>query len=289
MARKARLSGSNLYHHIYAWGNDRQPVFKEKKHYEKYLKYLEFYGNRYDIDIIAYALMEWHIHLFVFDSSGKISNFMNRLHGQYAQFFNRLTNRVGHVFGERFNNKIVQVNNYGLWLSRYIHRQPVEAGIAKDPKDYSWTSYRAYIGLVPFGFLKPWVILDQFGKGKIALKHYENFVKGNDDDPIKWSKKTALVIGDEEFIKSQNVALLKEDNKAKEMDSEDLIRTISSELEIKPDILLNPHSWSQRRVRHKAFVILVDRYGLSATKVARMFNVSSMAVVKVLKNENQKV
>jgi REP element-mobilizing transposase RayT len=285
--RKARLSGSSLYHHIYAWGNDRQPVFKAKSHYEKYLKYLEFYGDRYNIDIIAYALMEWHIHLFVFDSSGKISSFMNRLHGQYAQFFNRSTNRVGHVFGERFNNKIVQVNNYGLWLSRYIHRQPVEAGILKDPKDCLWTSYRAYIGLVPFGFLKPWIILNQFGRGKTAFIHYEDFVMSKDGGPIKWAKKTTLVIGDEEFI--QSVALLKEDNESKGMDSKDLLKTVSSQLEVKPDVLLSPHGWSQRRVRHKAFMILVNMYGLSAARVARMFNVSSMAVVKVLKNENQKV
>lgn len=286
MAKKVRLSGSRLYHHIYAWGNDRHPVFKATAHYEKYLSFLKFYGTRYNIDIICYALMKWHVHLFLFDLSGRISQFMNSLHGQYAQHFNKLTNRVGHVFGKRFSNKIVQVNNYGIWLSRYIHRQPVEAGLVKDPKDYPWTSYRSYIGLVPFGFLKPWIILDQFSRGKTAFRRYEDFVMGEDDSPIKWAGSDSI-IGDEKFV--ENVGLLKEESEGKEIDSYDLLETVSGQLEVKSDILLCPRGWEQRRFRHKAFMILANEYGLSASQVARMFNISSMAVVKALKKENSKV
>ena len=286
MPRRARLSGSRLYHHIYAWGNDRHPVFKSRAHYEKYLSFLEFYGIHYNIDIICYALMKWHVHLFLFDLDGKISQFMNRLHGQYAQYFNKLTNRVGHVFGERFNNKIVQVANYGFWLSRYIHRQPVEAGLVKDPKDYPWTSYRSYIGLAPFGFLKPWIILDQFGRGKIAFRRYEDFVRGEDNGPIKWAN-SGSIIGEEKFI--GNIGLLGEDNEVTKVDSKKLLETVSAQLEVESEILLNPQGWSQRRLRHKAFRILVNKFGISASEVARMFKVSSMAVVKVLRDEKAKV
>ncbi len=91
-----------------------------------------------------------------------------------------LTQEGGHVFGERFNNKIVQPNNYGLWLSRYIPRQPVEAGLVSNPADYPWTSYRQYIGLEPIEFIKLRIILTQFANkiynAKKMIKSYEEFV-----------------------------------------------------------------------------------------------------------------
>jgi len=95
------------------------------------------------------------------------------IHGDYAQYFNRETHRVGHVFGERFSNKVVQVNEYGIWLSRYIYRQPLEAGLVDEPKDYPWTSYRRYLGLEEKDFIKNDLIIQQFGERKEATKNYE--------------------------------------------------------------------------------------------------------------------
>jgi len=253
MRKRPRLKGKRLYHHIYAWGNDRHPVFKTDAHYEKYLYYLERFARRYRVDIIAYALMEWHVHLFIFDILGKISQFMNSLHGEYAQFFNKETRRVGHVFGERFNNKIVQANNYGLWLSRYIHRQAVEARMVKDPKDYPWTSYRAYLGLVPKGFLQPDIILKQFGSGSEVLGRYQEFVLGEDSGPIDWAKTTVSIIGDEGFrerVESRDGD--KNEQETKLMSDEDLIKEVSSHLAVKPKILTNPYGWDERRLRHQA-------------------------------------
>ena len=54
--------------------------------------------------------------------------------------------RTIHVFGNRFKNKVVDANSYGLWLSQYIHRQVVEAGLVSNPENYEWTSYHTYIG-----------------------------------------------------------------------------------------------------------------------------------------------
>jgi putative transposase len=281
MARRPRLAGKQLYHHIYAWGNDRHPVFKAESHYEKYLVYLEQYSMRHNIDIIAYALMTWHIHLFVFDKQGRVSQFMNSVHGNYAQFFNRVTNGVGHVFGERFNSKIVQANNYGLWLSRYIHRQPLEAGLVKDPKDYHWSSYCAYIGLVPKGFLKPETVLEQFGPGRLVYRNYEEFVLGTEGDPVDWRRPSASIVGDEDFIK--DVALLKDNDKEDTLVEDDLINLLSKRLKVNPSLLLNPRGLKERRIRHKAFEILTTEYCLSMMKISRLFNVSATAIAKVLR------
>lgn len=53
--------------------------------------------------------------------------------------------RTSHVFGNRVRNKAVGANSYGLWFSRYIHRQAVEVGLVSNSEDYEWTSYHTYI------------------------------------------------------------------------------------------------------------------------------------------------
>lgn len=281
MARKPRIVGKELYHHIYAWGNDKHPVFKARAHYEKYLDYLESYGGRYNIDTVAYALMPWHVHLFVFDWLGRLSPFMKALHGQYARFFNKVTGRIGHVFGERFNNKLVQENDYGLWLSRYIHRQAVEAGIVGHPKDYEWTSYPAYMGLAPRRFLKPYVILNQFGRGSAAYQDYEGFVTGDEDGPVDWAGSSAAAVGDEEFLKKVEVS--KDWGEGERMSERGLIEALSRQLGVDPKLLLEPHGRVERALRHEAFMISVGMYELSASEVARAFGVSATAVTKVLR------
>ncbi len=263
MVWKRRLCGENLYHHVYAWGNDRHPIFKAKEHYREYLRLMEKHSGFYRIDIIAYALLEWHVHLFIYDKINNISNFMFRLHGDYAQYFNRVTNRVGHVFGERFNNKIVQPNQYGLWLSRYIHRQPVEAGIVNDPKDYPWTSYKAYIGSDPKTFVKPDIILAQFGKKSERHIRYQEFVMSS----------TFESAGDHSQMVLEDV------------DVSFMIGLISHELRIDQRVLLNPKSREELKTRRMAIRLLFKKYGYSRTQIAHMFGLSRMAVNLITKSD----
>ena len=259
MGWKIRARGQNLYHHIYAWGNDRHPVFKESKHYQKYLLLLGKYSKTFDIDIIAYALMEWHVHLFIYDKLDTISDFVMKLHGDYARYFNKTANRVGHVFGERFNNKIVNANVYGLWLSRYIHRQAVDAGLVQSPVDYQWSSYRAYLGLEKSKFLKTDIILNQFGNQKNMRHRYEEFVLSDNDGPADWDKRTFTL-----------------------HTGEDLIEFICRELDIDLSILFHPEGARERMIRHEAIRTLATKYGYRGSQIARTLKLSRAAIAKIL-------
>jgi putative transposase len=263
MAWKIRARGEQLYHHIYAWGNDRHPVFRQTQHYHQYLSFLDKYSASFNIDIIAYALMEWHVHLFVYDKANNISDFMMKLHGDYAQYFNKETKHVGHVFGERFNNKIVANNIYGMWLSRYIHRQPLEAKLVDNPKDYPWTSYRVYLGLDKKSFVKPAVILSQFGDSKNSRKQYEQFVlEERDDEPVVWGKRTFTI-----------------------MNPKHMVRFASKELGINEAVLLKPTGMVERRRRHEAIRLLLDKYGYTKAQIAHAFKLSRMAVTFIIKKK----
>jgi len=283
MPFKPRVAGAKLYHHIYAWGNDRHPIFKKDTHYKRYLRLLSEYARSYEIDVIAYALMEWHVHLFIYDLSNNVSDFIKHGHGDYALFYNRDTRRVGHVFGERFHNKIVQPNNYGLWLSRYIHRQAVESGFVNDPKDYPWTSYRVYLGLAKSNFLKPDIILRQFGADEQAHRLYEAFVLGVDDGPVDWKKTNQTVIGDGNFIESFEK---ERSDRGIEVISKLAIKDlVTNDLGLDMAKLLRPEGIEQRRLRHDLIRKLAVEYRYTKSEIARAFNLSVTAVTSILRKK----
>ena len=255
-----RLCGEDQYHHIYAWGNDHHPVFKEATHYQEYLILLEKHSYEYRVDVIAYALMHTHVHLFIHDKLNNLSNFMMRLHGDYARYYNRVNERVGHVFGERFNNKIVATNIYGKWLSRYIHRQAVEATLVEDPADFPWSSYRVYVGLENMRFIKPEVILAQFGEGEDRYRAYREFVLSQDRGPVDWNRRyLSLVKGD------------------------DLMQYLCHEFDLKASVLKNPRGDRERQTRHRIIRMLHREYGYRPHQLAHVFGLSRAGVTRILR------
>lgn len=283
MARRPRISGEGLYHHIYAWGNNRQAIFLVNEHYRRYLNLLEIYGREHRVDVVAYALMQSHIHLFVHDPAGTISQFMNSLHGGYALYFNRATGRIGHVFGERFNNRIVQANSYGLWLSRYIHRQAVEAGLVTDPVDYPWSSYHLYLQEAPSNFLKPEIILEQFGNIGDRTRLYKEFVLNTEHDPVDWNTTSAEVIGDSGFRQLVNCRIAT--GHKNKPDSDELVELIEIRFNIDLQLLIGACGLSERRLRRQVIRYLIGEAGAGRTEVARLLRVSPMAIYKALKEE----
>lgn len=255
-----REHGEDLYHHIYAWGNDHHPIFKSTWHYEEYLILLEKYALLLKIDVIAYALMETHVHLFVYDRQNCISDFMMKLHGDYARYYNRVNERVGHVFGERFNNKVVLANIYGKWLSRYIHRQAVDAGLVSEPVDFPWSSYRTYIELEKREFVKPDVILTQFGDKDNRQREYQAFVLSGDDGPFDWGRRTFKLVG-----------------------GHDLIHYICQDLDIDVAALVNPQGAKERHVRHDAIRYLQGKFGYKPSQIAHILGLSRAAISRILK------
>jgi hypothetical protein len=206
---------------------------------------------------------------------------MNRLHGEYAQYYNRDMGRLGHVFGQRFNNKVVQINAYGLWLSRYIHRQAVEAGLVTDPKEYQWCSYRAYLGELPLSFLKPGVILEQFGSGRESFRRYEKFVLGTEKDPVDWDSKSATVIGDDTFKK--NVQKRRVTGDQEQFSDKELFILITERFNVKPELLMTARGLQEKLLRRQIITYLIEEVGLKTARGARLCRISCMAVQKALR------
>ena len=144
MCRVAREKVGNSIYHICARGNNKQDIFLDNEDREEYLVRLRHYQERYQMKVYAYCLMTNHIHLLIYDNNQDISRFMHGLSLSYVIYFNRKYGRTGHLFQDRFNSIIVKNDAQFIYVSKYIHLNPVRANIVSSPLEYRWSSYYVY-------------------------------------------------------------------------------------------------------------------------------------------------
>ncbi len=160
MPRPPRIWFPGALYHLVVRGDNREPIFFADPDYRTYLKLLSVATRRYGAQLFAYALMTNHVHLMVqTDQIHPVSKLMQSLNTAYTIYINKKYKRVGHVFQGRFHSVLVEKDRYALELTRYIHLNPVRAGLVRAPERYRWSSYRAYLGREEDRFVNPTDIL----------------------------------------------------------------------------------------------------------------------------------
>jgi REP element-mobilizing transposase RayT len=137
MARKPRIEFPGALYHVIARGNQRRRTFFNPEDYENYLSRLWSYHEKFHFTLYAHCLMPNHIHLLIESAEVPLSKIMQAIQFSYTQSFNRRHKKVGHLFQGRYKAVLCQKDEYLLELVRYIHLNPVRAGIVKDPKNYN--------------------------------------------------------------------------------------------------------------------------------------------------------
>jgi REP element-mobilizing transposase RayT len=145
MARPLRIEYAGACYHVINRGVERRRIFGVDRDYEKFLRFCHMLGNRYAVSLYAYCLMPNHYHLLIRTRKANLREFMQELNGQYSQHYNRRCGRVGPLFQGRYKGVVVQAEEYGTRVARYIHMNPVKASLVDRPEDYRWSSYRAYV------------------------------------------------------------------------------------------------------------------------------------------------
>lgn len=125
-------------------GVNRQNIFVEDDDYSKYIDTLEKYQNEIGFELYAYCLMGNHLHLLIKEGNEEIGNTMKRIGVSYAYWYNWQYNRSGHLFQGRFKSEPVEGDTYFLTVLRYIHQNPIKAGLTSDLEKYKWSSYKEY-------------------------------------------------------------------------------------------------------------------------------------------------
>lgn len=207
MARPLRIAYAGAFYHVTSRGNEQKDVFKSRRDREKFLEYLASATERYGAAIHAYCLMSNHYHLLLETPEGNLSQIMRHINGAYTTYFNIKRKRAGHLFQGRFKAILVEADEYAAELSRYIHLNPVRAGMVENPGEYPWSSFQSYIGQGKRpDWLKTDFILRYFGKNKLdAVKKYSVFVEElidtKYDSPLHGAIGTT-VLGSPGFVES---------------------------------------------------------------------------------------
>lgn len=145
MSRLAReISPSGLYHIVFR-GISKQNIFEEDTDYLKMIYILQDLKKEMEFEIYAYCFMTNHAHILLKEKrAGEVSQIMKRLLTKYAMYFNKKYQRSGTLIANRYKSQPVSVDDYFLSVVRYIHQNPVKAGLTSVVSSYRWSSYNEY-------------------------------------------------------------------------------------------------------------------------------------------------
>ena len=206
MARKPRIHLPGGVYHVIFRGNGGQPVFlRDDDRYRFYLL-LQEGSVRFGYRIHAFCLMTNHIHLALQVSDIPLYRSMQNLSFRYTRWINWREKRTGHLFQGRYKAVLVDGDSYLLELVRYIHLNPVRAGMVKSLGGYPWSSHSAYLGTETFPWLTTEWVLGQFGSlSKQVRTQYERFMtdgmrEGHRPEFHGKGEPDSRLLGDDTFL-----------------------------------------------------------------------------------------
>ena len=286
MPRRPRINVPGGLYHVILRGNGRQTIFYDESDYSRWESYLQDGLRRYRHRIHAYCWMTNHIHLAVQSHTQPLSQFMSFVASRYAKSTNKKMNRSGHLFERRHRAILVQADNYLIELVRYIHYNPVRAGMVSGPEDYVWSSHRAYMGGVRPDWLTLGWVLSQFGKTeKLALYSYRGFMQQDQSAAVVGLLRTGLgddcrVLGDEGFLGSLSIEQSK--NSAPQT-LDDLMRYVCLKHQVSETKLASGsrcHRYS--RIQAEVALLSLDNGIASVTEVAQRFGRSQPSLSRAV-------
>ena len=185
MPRKARIDAPGALHHIIIRGIERRNIFRSDYDKQNFLKRLSVLIPETKTDCFAWALMSNHVHLLLRTGSTPISVLMNRLLTGYAGWFNKKYRRHGQLFQNRYKSILCQEDLYLKELVRYIHLNPLRAGLVGnlDMLDkYLWCGHHLLMNESEETWQNIDYVYGYFSSlKKEALQKYREFVKNGID------------------------------------------------------------------------------------------------------------
>lgn len=180
MPRQPRLDIAGLVYHVIARGIERGAIFRDDRDREQFLgrlgELLEQTGTR----LYAWCLLSNHFHLLVRRGDQPLSVLMRRLMTGHAVRFNLRHGRSGHVFQNRYKSIVVEEEAYFLQAVRYIHLNPVRAGLVRTPqelKSFPFSGHGVLMGTRAAAWQDTDTVLEHFAAERGgAVRRYEEFV-----------------------------------------------------------------------------------------------------------------
>jgi len=181
MSRAARVKSRTGIYHVMARGNNKDRIFFDVEDYSTYVNMIKHVLKKNDPSIYAYCLMTNHIHMIIKENQSELSEIVKNINSSFAQFMNNKYKRVGHLFQGRYRSEPIEKESYFFAAIRYVHNNPVAAGITDNVSKYPWSSYHAYVNndnrIVDIDTL-----LDYFSKDReTAINQFKDFSNKTDN------------------------------------------------------------------------------------------------------------
>lgn len=146
--RLSRKDYDASFFHVMVQGHNKEYIFEKDKNKKKYLKLMK--ENEKEIEILAYCIMENHVHMLIHTSKiDDMSKFMHKVNSEYAMYYNYIEKgRVGSVYRDRYKSEPIYDERYFFKCINYIHKNPVKANIVSKCEKYEYSSYNDYINKI---------------------------------------------------------------------------------------------------------------------------------------------
>ena len=266
MPRGPRVDAPGAVHHVIARGIERRLIFRDDRDRSDFLRRMMRILPECGTDCFAWALMPNHVHMVLRPGDRPLATVMSRLLTGYARRFNERHDRVGHLFQNRYRSLLADDDAHTLTLVRYVHLNPVTAGIVPSMEAlavYAWTGHAVLMGrrLAPFQATRE--LLAAFGRERAAARQALE----------RW-------MGDEEPARSEPAldaaAIL-----------EDVIARVCRELAIGPEVLLvRPPSRRSSSARDR-IASLAAEAGVPLAEIARRLRMSASAISRARRRGNR--
>jgi len=314
MPRQARIDGAGTLHHIICRGIERREIFADDSDRDDFVSRMETILTETSTWCYAWALIPNHFHLLLQTGDVPVANVMRRLLTGYATKFNRRHGRHGHLFQNRYKSILCQEETYLLELVRYIHLNPLRAGVVsslEELRNYRYSGNSCIFARNSDNWFAADKILSRFGKQQdAALQAYEEFITdgvahGRRDDLTGgglfrsaggWSavisaraagiflKSDERILGDSDFVEK----ILKSADEEMEKrarylhqgcDLGNLVSVVAGALGINPSDVEAPGRQPQRVVARSLFCYwAVRELGSTSTALAKRLGLTQPAV-----------
>jgi len=299
MARPLRVEYPGAYYHVINRGNAGENIFHTIRDREKFLEYLETAVERFSIVIHTYCLMTSHYHLLIETTQANLSLAMQWLNVSYAAYYNKKRQRSGHLFQGRFKSVLVEADEYLKPLSRYIHLNPVRAGMVNSPDEFLWSSYPAFTGKIKTpGWLETGWLLAIFGRKKReATDNYKAYVEGIEINSLKNPEENIVggfILGGIDFVNWVKNDFLLARNDEKEIPQlkrlkpkvplEEILQAVGEEFGCSNEKILGKGR-KHNKARSLAIYLARDLSGATCSKLGACFGGVSGAAITVRYNK----
>lgn len=291
MARPLRIEYPGAWYHVMNRGRRGEDIFEEKEDYLLFIDLLQDAVDMWGVNISAFCLMGNHYHLLIQTPRGNLSRIMRHVNGIYTQLFNNRHGLDGQLFRGRYKAILVEGDVYVLQLLRYIHKNPVNAGIVEKAEKYLWSSHAGYLtNSKKWKWLYKDFILNQLCKNSSnPRKAYREFISQPDSDEITklfGQKKLPSLFGSVKFVEWVKdgffkVGYSKEIPDSKELapSKEKILSLVEKEYKLNGDEIRGIKRGARREGRDVAVYLSRQLAGESLDKIGTFLKISNYSTV----------